>query len=301
MSDTAIGAMGPNVETPKEKVKKQSQSREVMRRLFKSKLAVAGLIVIILYILVAVFADFIVPHDIAAMDLSQKNMSPSSAHWFGTDDFGRDIFSRVLYGTRYSLGLGLGSVGLALIFGVILGCVAGYFGGAVEEVILRFCDVMQAIPGTLLAISISMVLGSGFINTIIAIGIGRIPLNCRMIRAQFLGQRKLEYVEAAHATNCSKVKLMFVHILPNAISPLIVNTTMGVGGMIMMAAGLSFINLGVQPPLPEWGAMMSAARALIRNYPYQLLYPGLAMALLVLSLNLFGDGLRDALDPKLKN
>lgn len=301
MSDTAIGAMGPNVETPKEKIKKQSQFREVMRRLFKSKLAVAGLIVIILYILIAIFADFVVPHDIAEMDLSQKNMSPSSAHWFGTDDFGRDIFSRVLYGTRYSLGLGLGSVGLALIFGVILGCVAGYFGGAVEEVILRFCDVMQAIPGTLLAIAISMVLGSGFINTIIAIGIGRIPLNCRMIRAQFLGQRKLEYVEAAHATNCSKVKLMFVHILPNAISPLIVNTTMGVGGMIMMAAGLSFINLGVQPPLPEWGAMMSAARAFIRNYPYQLLYPGLAMALLVLSLNLFGDGLRDALDPKLKN
>lgn len=283
------------------KVKKQSQTREIMGRLFQSKTAVAGLIIIALYLLVAIFADFITPHSISEMDLSVRNLSPSSEHWFGTDDFGRDIFSRVLYGTRYSLGLGLGSVGLALIAGIILGCISGFFGGWIEEIILRICDVMQAIPGILLAIAISMVLGSGFVNTIIAIGIGRIPLNCRMVRAQFLGQRKLEYVEAAQATNCPKTKLMFIHILPNAISPLIVNTTMGVGGMIMMAAGLSFINLGVQPPLPEWGAMMSAARDAIRYYPYQLLFPGLAMALLVLSLNLFGDGLRDALDPKLKD
>jgi len=301
MSNAAQLNMNGQTNGTRHKVKKQSQTREIMGRLFQSKTAVAGLIIIALYLLVAIFADFITPHSISEMDLSARNLSPSSVHWFGTDDFGRDIFSRVLYGTRYSLGLGLGSVGLALIAGIILGCISGFFGGWIEEVILRICDVMQAIPGILLAIAISMVLGSGFVNTIIAIGIGRIPLNCRMVRAQFLGQRKLEYVEAAQATNCPKTKLMFIHILPNAISPLIVNTTMGVGGMIMMAAGLSFINLGVQPPLPEWGAMMSAARDAIRYYPYQLLFPGLAMALLVLSLNLFGDGLRDALDPKLKD
>jgi len=301
MSNAAQLDMNGQTNGTRHKVKKQSQTREIMGRLFQSKTAVAGLIIIALYLLVAIFADFITPHSISEMDLSVRNLSPSSEHWFGTDDFGRDIFSRVLYGTRYSLGLGLGSVGLALIAGIILGCISGFFGGWIEEIILRICDVMQAIPGILLAIAISMVLGSGFVNTIIAIGIGRIPLNCRMVRAQFLGQRKLEYVEAAQATNCPKTKLMFIHILPNAISPLIVNTTMGVGGMIMMAAGLSFINLGVQPPLPEWGAMMSAARDAIRYYPYQLLFPGLAMALLVLSLNLFGDGLRDALDPKLKD
>ncbi|HHU23291.1 MAG TPA: ABC transporter permease [Clostridiales bacterium] len=285
----------------KEETKKQSQFREVMKRLMQNKLAVLGMVIIIVYVLVAIFAPYIIKYDIAELNLGEKNQPPSKEHWCGTDDFGRDIFSRLLYGTRYSLGLGLGAVALGLLVGIILGCLAGFFGGWVEEIIMRFCDLMQAIPGTLLAIVISMVLGSGFVNTIIALGIGRIPMNSRLIRAQFLNQRQLEYVEAARATNCPKTKLMFVHILPNTISPLIVLSTMGVGGTIMMAAGLSFINLGVQPPLPEWGAMITAARQYIRYYPYQLLFPGLFMGILVLALNLFGDGLRDAMDPKLKD
>jgi peptide/nickel transport system permease protein len=284
-----------------EKVKKQSQLKEVMRRLLKNKLAVIGFIILILYILIAVFAPIMTPYNYAELQLKDKNASPSMIHPMGTDDFGRDILTRLLFGTRYSLALGLGAVLLGLLIGVILGCIAGYFGGWAEELIMRFCDLMQAIPSTLLAIVISMVLGTGFVNTIIALGIGRIPLNCRMIRAQFLSQRKLEYVEAALAINCSKVKLMFVHILPNTISPLIVTTTLGGGGTIMMAAGLSFINLGVQPPTPEWGAMISAARSSMRYYPYQILFPGLILAVFVLALNLFGDGLRDAMDPKLKN
>jgi peptide/nickel transport system permease protein len=283
------------------KIKKQSQFKEIMRRLMKNKPAVIGMIIIIIYVLIAVFAPVLTEYNYAALNLGEKNQAPSAQHLCGTDDFGRDILTRCLYGARYSLGLGLGAVLLGLAIGIVLGCVAGFFGGWVEEVIMRFCDLMQAIPSTLLAIAISMMLGSGFENTIIALGIGRIPINCRMIRAQFLGERKLEYVEAARATNCSRTKLMFVHILPNTISPLIVTTTMGVGGTIMMAAGLSFINLGVQPPTPEWGAMISAAREFIRYYPYQILIPGLFMAFFVLSLNLFGDGLRDALDPKLKN
>lgn len=281
--------------------KKTNQFLETMRRLCKNKMAVLGMVIIILYFLIALFAPLIAPYDYVTMNFSEKDLFPSFRHLCGTDDYGRDIFSRLIYGTRYSLALGFGAVLFELTLGIILGCIAGFFGAWVEEIIMRLCDVMQAIPGILLAIIISATLGTGLGNTIIALGIGKIAHNIRMIRAQFLSQRKLEYVEAAEATNCSKVKLMFVHILPNTISPLIVGATMGIGGMIMMAAGLSFINLGVQPPLPEWGAMMTAAREFMRNYPYQLLFPGIAMAFLVLSLNLFGDGLRDALDPKLRD
>jgi peptide/nickel transport system permease protein len=281
--------------------KKTGQFLEVMGRLSKNKLAMLGMAIIVIYVLIAVFAPLIAPFDFAKMSFSEKNQEPSLQHFCGTDDYGRDIFSRLIYGARYSLGLGFGAVSLGLVFGMILGCIAGFFGGWVEEIIMRFCDLMQAIPGILLAIIISAALGPGFGNTIIALGIGRITFNVRLIRASFLSQRKLEYVEAAEATNCSKIKIMFVHILPNALSPVIVGTTMGIGGTIMMAAGLSFISLGVQPPLPEWGAMMTAAREFMRNYPYQLLFPGIAMAILVLSLNLFGDGLRDVLDPKLRD
>lgn len=282
------------------RLKKQSQLKEIMGRLLENRLAVVGMIIFALYILIAIFAPLLTPYDFVTPNALAKNQGPSLLHWFGTDDFGRDILTRLFFGTRYSLGLGLGAVLLGLLVGVILGCIAGYFGGWIEEVIMRFCDLMQAIPGTLLAICISMVLGSGFVNTIIALGIARIPLNCRMIRAQFLSQRNLEYVEAAQATNCPKIKLMFVHILPNTVSPLIVTNTMGLGGVIMMAAGLSFINLGVQPPIPEWGAMITAAKNYIRTCPYQILFPGLFMAVFVLAINLFGDGLRDAMDPKLK-
>jgi len=286
---------------PKEKLKKQSQIKEIFKRILKNKLATAGLIVIVLYILLVIFGQLIAPYEFAKNDLKVINQPPSAEHWFGTDNFGRDIFSRVLVGTRYSLGLGAGAVVIGCGVGVILGCIAGYFGGIVEELIMRFCDVLQSIPATLMAIVVFVVLGTGYFNTILALSITRIPMNCRMIRAQFLSQRKLEYVEAAQAGNVTKFKQMFKHILPNAISPIIVATTMGIGSTITMAAGLSFINLGVQPPLPEWGAMLSAAREFVRYYPYQLLYPGLAMAIFVLALNLFGDGLRDAMDPKLKH
>lgn len=283
-----------------EKLRKQSQFKEVMSRLFKNKLAVAGMIIFTIYVLIAILAPLLAPYEYAEFTL-EKNQAPSLMHLCGTDQYGRDIFSRLLIGTRYSIGLGLGAVVIGLIIGIILGCLAGYFGGWVEEVIMRFGDLMQSIPSMLLAVIISMALGTGFFETMIALGIGRITLTSRMLRAQFLSQRKLEYVEAAQATNCSKPRQMFVHILPNTISPLIVNSTMGVGGTIMMAANLSFIQLGVLEPTPEWGAMISNARDMMRYYPYQVLFPGLFMAFFVLSLNLFGDGLRDALDPKLKD
>jgi peptide/nickel transport system permease protein len=289
------------LEEPEDSLRKQSQFKQVMGRLCKNKLAVLGMIIFALYIIIAIIGPLLTPYNYAAFDQANKNQGPSMAHLLGTDQYGRDMLTRLLYGTRFSLGLGLGAVCIGLVFGIIIGCLAGYFGGWVENLIMRICDVFQAIPGMLLAVIISMVLGTGFVETIIALGFGRIALNCRLIRAQFLSQRKLEYVEAAQATNCSKIKLMFVHILPNTISPLIVSSTMGVGGTIMMAANLSFINLGVLEPTPEWGAMISSARNVMRYYPYQVLFPGLFMAIFVLSLNLFGDGLRDALDPKLKN
>lgn len=291
------------VAEPEDSLRKQSQFKEVMGRLFRNKLAVAGMIIFILYILIAIFAPLIAPHDYSLMDLPNKNLAPgeSSAYLLGTDNFGRDMLSRLLMGTRYSLILGMGAVVFGLVFGVVLGCLAGFFGGWVEELIMRFGDLLQSIPGILLAVMISMVLGTGMWETVVALGIGRITLNSRLLRAQFLSQRKLEYVEAAEATNCSKTRLMFVHILPNTVSPLIVSSTMGVGGTIMMAASLSFIGLGILEPTPEWGAMISGARGVMRYYPYQVFLPGLFMAVFVLSLNLFGDGLRDALDPKLKD
>ncbi|MCD7786952.1 MAG: ABC transporter permease [Oscillospiraceae bacterium] len=289
------------LDEPEDSLRKQSQVKEVMKRLFRDRLAVVGMVIFAIYVLIAIFAPILTPYNYAECSLVEKNQGMSWAHICGTDQYGRDIFSRLLYGTRYSLLLGLGAVVIGLALGIILGCVAGYFGGWVETLIMRGCDVVQSIPGMLLAVIISVSLGIGVMQTIVALGIGRIALCCRMIRAQFLSQRKLEYVEAAQATNCSKARLMFVHILPNTISPLIVSSTMGVGGTIMMAANLSFIGLGVQEPTPEWGAMLSGAQSLMRHYPYQVIIPGLFMAIFVLSLNLFGDGLRDALDPKLKN
>lgn len=280
--------------------KKQNQFAVIMKRLLKDKLTVVGLIIVGCYILIAIFAPLLTPYEMTDLNLAEKNMAPSLTHLCGTDEFGRDILTRLFFGTRYSLAVGLGSVALGLVFGIVLGCLAGYFGGWVEEIIMRICDIMQAIPSILLAVVISVVLGTGVVNTIIALGVGRIPLNCRMIRAQFLGLRDMEYIEAAQATNCPIPKQMFIHMLPNAISPLIVTTTMGIGGMIMMSASLSFINLGVRPPLPEWGAMIDAASENLRNYPYQIIAPGVFMAIFVLAINLFGDGLRDALDPKLK-
>ncbi|MCD8240307.1 MAG: ABC transporter permease [Oscillospiraceae bacterium] len=288
------------LDEPEDSLRKQSQVKEVMKRLFRDRLAVVGMVIFAIYVLIAIFAPILTPYNYAEFSLVEKNQGMSWAHICGTDQYGRDIFSRLLYGTRYSLLLGLGAVVIGLALGIILGCVAGYFGGWVETLIMRGCDVVQSIPGMLLAVIISVSLGIGVMQTIVALGIGRIALCCRMIRAQFLSQRKLEYVEAAQATNCSKARLMFVHILPNTISPLIVSSTMGVGGTIMMAANLSFIGLGVQEPTPEWGAMLSGAQSLMRHYPYQVIIPGLFMAIFVLSLNLFGDGLRDALDPKLK-
>ena len=282
------------------KEKKKSWLILVMKRLMKNRMATAGMIVLIIVVMLAILAPVIAPYGYAEQDLFNRFALPSWKHLCGTDDFGRDIFSRLLLGARYSLGLGIVAQVFQLTLGVFLGSIAGFYGGKVEQLIMRCCDIFEAIPNLLLAIIVSTALGNGFINTVIALGVGHIASSCRIIRAQFLPLREQEFVEAERSINCKDPRMILMHLLPNAISPLIVQTTMGVGGVITTAAGLSYIGLGVQPPTPEWGAMLSAARGYILNHPYMILFPGLCIAIVVLALNMFGDGLRDALDPKLK-
>ena len=281
--------------------KRQTEFARVMKQLRKNKVAMLGLAVLLAECILAFLSPWIMPYDYTAMDMLNCFSKPSFAHFFGCDDMGRDIFSRVLYGGRFSISIGIIAVSIAATFGIIIGAIAGYFGGQVDNVIMRLLDIVQAIPGMLLMIVISAVLGPGFFNTIIAMSVGSIPGMARMLRAQMMKERDNEYIEAAQSINCSKPRIIINHLLPNCISPIIVQATMGVAQTITMAAGLSFIGLGVQPPTPEWGAMLSASRQFIRQAPHLVIFPGLAIAVTVLALNLLGDGLRDALDPKLKN
>lgn len=271
------------------------------RRLAKNKLAVAGLIVLIVTALLAIFAPVVAPYGYEEQDLFNTLAGPGKEHWLGTDNLGRDMLSRLIYGGRNSLTLGLISVALAAAIGVVLGAVSGYYGGKVDMVIMRLLDVLQAVPAILLAIAISATLGPGYMNCILALTISQIPGFTRMTRASSLNVQGMEYVEAARSINARERRIIFKHVLPNAISPIIVQATMSVATAILTSASLSFIGLGVQPPQAEWGAMLSAGRSYIRSNPHVIIYPGITIMIVVLSLNLLGDGLRDALDPRLKN
>ncbi|NLV98181.1 MAG: ABC transporter permease [Clostridiaceae bacterium] len=272
-----------------------------MHRLRKNKLAMAGLYIILILIIVAILSPFIAPYDYTKMDMSLKYAKPSLKHIFGCDDLGRDIFSRLMYGSRASLSLGIIATLVSTFIGIIIGSVAGYYGGKIDNVIMRLLDVIQAIPGMLLSIAISAALGSGFINTIIALAIGGVPMTVRLLRGSIMTIRNQEYIEAAEKINATKLRIISRHILPNSIAPLIVSVTMGIGNTILMAASLSYIGLGIQPPTPEWGAMLSAGKPVIEKYPHLCIFPGLCIMVVVLAFNMLGDGLRDALDPKLKN
>lgn len=274
---------------------------DIVKRTVKGPGAKIGTVLFLLIVLLCVAAPLIAPYGVNDYDLMNVNRGPSAAHWFGTDSLGRDILSRLLYGGRYSLAMGLTAAFISNLLGIIIGIAAGYFGGAVENTIMRIMDVWSSIPGTLLCILVSTVLGGGFVNTVLALGISSVPNGARMNRAQVLAERSKEYLEAAQSINCSLPSIMFRHLLPNIISPTIVALTMGLGGTITEAASLSFIGLGIQPPAPEWGAMLSAGRNYIYEYPHLIMFPGITIALTVLSVNLMGDGLRDALDPKLKD
>lgn len=278
-----------------------SRLGDIWRRLLKNKLAVVGLVIIIILILTAIFADYIAPYSYADMDLENMFSPPTKEHIFGTDNFGSDIFSRIVYGSRISLRIGFISVGIALVVGVAIGAICGYFGGKVDIFLMRLIDVFQAIPDILMAIAIIAALGPGLANLMVAVGIAAIPGYARIVRASVLSLRDMEFVEAAQASGSSAARIIVVHILPNCLAPVIVQATLGFGYAILNAAGMSFIGLGLEPPTPEWGAMLSSARAFIRDYPHMTIFPGLAIVLTIFALNVLGDGLRDALDPRLKN
>ena len=281
--------------------RRQGQFGQVMHRLRKNKVAMVGLVVLLLLILMAILSPYITPYDYAKTSKANRYALPSWEHLFGCDAMGRDILSRIMYGARASLWLGLMSTLVATVVGVLLGSLVGYYGGKVDNIVMRILDIIQAIPGMLLSIAISAALGSGIGNTILALSIGGIPMTVRLLRGSILTVRKQEYIEAAEKINCSKWRGIPSHILPNSIAPVIVSVTMGIGNTILQAASLSYIGLGVQPPTPEWGAMLSEGKSMITKYPHLCIFPGLAIMLVVLCLNMLGDGLRDAMDPKLKN
>lgn len=287
-------------ETTTKKRKKESQFKQIMKRLCTNRMAVGGMVVMALLILIAIFAPLIAPYGITEQDYSYIAKGPNAQHWFGTDYMGRDILSRCIYGARYSLSLGLIASLFTAIVGNGIGIAVGYTGGKVDMVAMRICDILAAIPGQLLAIIISSALGAGFFQTIFAMSIGGIPMSARNSRAMCLRERQMEYLEAAQSINVPKAKIMFKHMLPNVVAPALVGTTMSVGNSIMGAAGLSFIGLGIQPPTPEWGAMLSNARQYVTQAPFMMIFPGIMIAVVVLAINLFGDGLRDAMDPRLK-
>lgn len=274
---------------------------EVWKRLKRSNMAIIGLVILSLLIIISIGADFVAPYEYDEQDLMNAFQGPSSDHWFGTDEFGRDIFSRVIYGSRVSLSIGIIAVGIALLIGGFLGAIAGYYGGKIDNAIMRIMDVLLAIPSMLLAISIVASLGPGLTNLMIAVGISSIPRYARIVRASVMSIKGMEFIEASKTAGAKDLRIIFQHIIPNSLAPVIVQATLGVAGAMLTAAGMSFIGLGIQPPNPEWGAMLSGGRAYIRDYSYMTMFPGLAIMITILSLNLLGDGLRDALDPKLKN
>ena len=281
--------------------KKQSEFVRVFKELRKNSTAMLGLCILLVEIILVILAPVIAPYDYTAMDIVAAQQGPSAAHWFGTDELGRDIFSRVLYGGRYSISMGVLAVMISTTVGMTIGAIAGYFGGKVDNILMRLLDVIQSLPAMLLSIVLSAVLGPGYFNTILALSVNGMPASARMLRAQMMKVRGNEYIEAAQSINCSKFRIIVRHMIPNSFSPNIVQATMSIAHMIVMAASLSFIGLGVQPPTPEWGAMLTGARQFIRQCPHMVIFAGLAIAVTVLAVNLMGDGLRDALDPKLKH
>ena len=281
-------------------IEKKSPWAEAWRRLKTNKTAMFGLTIVVILIITAIFAPFIAPYDPIEPNIVVRLQGPSWDHWLGTDNFGRDIFSRIVYGSRISLYVGFIAVGIGAVFGGIIGATGGYFGGKIDNIIMRLMDVMLAIPRIILAIAIVAVLGTNITNVMVAVGISIVPRYARVVRGTVLSYREEEFVEAARAIGASDARIIFENILPNSMAPIIVQSTLGIAKAILDAATLSFLGLGVQPPTPEWGTMLSQGRQFMRTAPHLTLFPGLAIVIVVISLNLFGDGLRDSLDPKMR-
>ena len=284
-----------------EQNKRRSQMHEVWRRFRRNHLAMLGLVIAGLLVLVALLAPVLAPYDPNLIDPINRLQMPSSAHLLGTDNFGRDLLSRLIYGTRVSLGVSLLGLVIALAISILFGATAGYFGGRYENVLMRLTDILMCIPGVLLAVSISALLGVGVVNTAIAIAVSGVAPAIRMLRATVMQIREQEYVEAARATGSRNGRIIFKQILPNTLSPIIVDSTMRIGGNILQISSLSFIGLGVQPPTSEWGSILSSGQEFITTFWPLITVPGIAIVLTVFAFNVMGDGLRDALDPRMKN
>ena len=267
----------------------------------KNKIALAGIIIVLIFILIAIFASFLAKEGINEQVMSDRLQPPSKEYWLGTDDFGRDIFSRVIHGARISLWVGFSSVIGSVIVGSILGIIAGYYGRWVDTIISRFFDIMLAFPSILLAISIVAVLGPSLRNALIAIAIINVPNFGRLIRSKVLSIKEDEYIMAAKGIGMRDSRILFSHILPNSMAPVIVQGTLAIATAILEAAALGFLGLGAQAPTPEWGKMLADSKDYIQSAPWTMIFPGLAIMLTVLGFNLMGDGLRDAMDPKMKN
>lgn len=270
------------------------------RKLKKNKSALIGAYFLMFVIITAIIGPWLTHQDPTIVDYSSKLLKPSAEHWFGTDHNGRDIFTRIIYGMRLTLSVGFISVVFGAVFGIVLGIISGYYGGKWDSLIMRITDIMLAFPGLLLALAIVSALGKSLVNVIIAVSIFSIPSFARIVRGSTLAVRKLEYVDAMRSLGAGDSRIIFRHILPNIISPVIVQATLRIAISILTATGLSFLGLGAQPPTPEWGAMLNDGRNYITQHPHIALFPGLSIVLVVVAFNLLGDGLRDVLDPKLK-
>ncbi|WP_394698261.1 ABC transporter permease [uncultured Ilyobacter sp.] len=304
MSEQAI-KIEENIEeihTIKKTNKKRSQWAEVWRRLKKNKMAMFGLAILVVLVVSALFADVIADYDnvVIKQHLKDRLQGPSFKHWLGTDEFGRDMLARMIHGSRVSLKVGILAIGLAIVSGGSLGAISGYYGGKLDNFIMRIMDIFLAVPSILLAIAIVAALGPSIINLMLAISVSYIPTFARIVRASVLTIKDQEFIEAAKAIGASDFRIILRHIIPNSLAPVIVQGTLGVAGAILSTAGLSFIGMGIQPPAPEWGAMLAGGRQYLRYAWHVTTFPGLTIMITILALNLLGDGLRDALDPRLK-
>jgi peptide/nickel transport system permease protein len=280
---------------------KVNQISELWRRLKRNRAAIAGGIIVLLFVFMAILAPLISPHPPNEGDLTKRLKPPSGEHLLGTDPLGRDLLSRVIHGARISLQIQIVSVSIALVIGTLLGMIGGYYGGKLDHLLMRLMDILLAFPGIFLAISIIAVLGPGLTNLMLAAGIYSIPQFARIVRGSILSLKEKEFIEAARAVGENDLNILFRYLLPNSMAPIIIQTTLRMATVLLTASGLSFLGLGVQPPTAEWGAMLSNARAYLITAPHVAMVPGLAIMLVVMGFNLFGDGLRDSLDPRLKD
>ncbi|MDF2683689.1 MAG: hypothetical protein K0R47_4879 [Brevibacillus sp.] len=299
MSDTEVSVQVGS-HTAELSYQRRSPWATMMRRFRKNKRALVGFWMVVIFVGIAVFAQGIAPYDPIEQDMNVILQPPSADHPFGTDEYGRDILSRIIYGSQISLMIGIVGVLISVVVGVGLGTISGYFGGRTDMFIMRIMDIFMAFPSFLLALAIVSVLGPGMVNVMIAIGIFSVPTFARISRSAVISVKNKEFIEAAKSMGASHARVIFKHVLPNSVAPIIVLSTMRIATAILTASGLSFLGMGAQPPTPEWGAMLSTGREYLRTAPHVSTIPGLAIMFMVLAFNMLGDGLRDALDPKMK-